>query len=42
MREKIDLLNTNTTQIDLLIILSEHVVLTNDYIKINSIKTYEY
>jgi hypothetical protein len=39
MRKKIDFLNTNTTQIDPLIILSKHVVLTNNNIKINSIKS---
>jgi predicted NodU family carbamoyl transferase len=42
MSKTIDLLNTNTTQIDSLPILSERVVLTNDSIKINSIKSYEY
>jgi hypothetical protein len=42
MSKKIDFLNTNTTQIDPLIILSKHVVLTNDNIKINSIKSNEY
>jgi predicted nucleic acid-binding Zn-ribbon protein len=41
MSKKIDFLNTNTTQIDPLIILSKHVVLTNGHLKINSIKTDE-
>ena len=41
MSKKIDFLNTNTTQIDPLIILSKHVVLTNDNIEINSNKTDE-
>ena len=41
MSKKIDFLNTNTTQIDPLIILSKRVVLTNNNIKINSNKTDE-